>query len=252
MRCTISLPAAILAAAALTACSSNASHPAGDNSTSSTRLAQSATHSRAVSVRLAWSRTVDDSGDKEIWYVARIKNPGTSPASVALDVRALDKSGTIVGSSQDTLPNVPAGATFDYFGDLGGGLGTDLTGTPAKLQVSQAKNAFGQAGSVDNPILATSQLTLTKGSRDYLPASIPSAYDMTVKVTNNTDETVTGGVTQQVVLYDAKGNVAGGGTGMSDNAPDSLPAGMSYREKWTGIPATAKATRAVYTVWSGV
>lgn len=37
----------------------------------------------------------------------------------------------------------------------------------------------------------------------------------------------------------------------SDNVPDTLPAGMSYREQWTGIPATAQAARAVYTVWPG-
>lgn len=35
------------------------------------------------------------------------------------------------------------------------------------------------------------------------------------------------------------------------NVPDNLPTGMSYREAWTGIPAVAKAVRAVYTVWPG-
>ncbi|MFF7975787.1 hypothetical protein [Streptomyces sp. NPDC007905] len=251
MRCIIGLSAAaIMAAAALSGCSSHDNQPAAGTSTSSSRLKQPAAVASAVTVRLAWSHTVKDGGDKEVWYVARVKNPGKSAASVAL-VRALDKTGTIVGSSEDTLPNVPAGATFDYFGDLGGGLGSDLTGTPAKLQVSQAKDAFGQAGGVDSPMFATSEIKLTKGSRDYLLANTPYAYNLAAKVTNSSHDKIDGDVTQQVVLYDAHGRVVGGGTGSSDNVPENLPAGMSYREQWTGIPATAKAVRAVYTVWPG-
>ncbi|MFJ2885976.1 hypothetical protein ACIO53_08050 [Streptomyces sp. NPDC087305] len=71
-----------------------------------------------------------------------------------------------------------------------------------------------------------------------------------MKVTNTTHDELTGGVTQQVVLYDAAGHVVGGDTGSSDNVPNSLPAGMSYREKWTGIPALSVASRAVYTMWA--
>ena len=58
-----------------------------------------------------------------------------------------------------------------------------------------------------------------------------------------------GGVTQQVVLYDSAGRGVGGDTGTSDNAPDSFPTGLSYRESWTGMPAMSKAARAVYTAW---
>ena len=253
MRRTISLPiATLMAAAALTSCSSS-DKPATDTSTSSSQLKQPTAQTKAVTVRLAWSRITKDGGDTEVSYVARIKNPGTSPASVALDVRALDKTGTIVGSSQETLPNIQAGATFDFLGDLGGGISGNLTGTPAKLQISQNKDASGQAGAVDNPMLATSEMKLSTGSRDdlYTDADALYAYNLKVKVTNSTHEAVTNGVTQQVVLYDAKGNVVGGDTGSSDNVPDNLPTGMSYREQWTGIPATAKAVRAVYTVWQG-
>ncbi|MGW0993515.1 hypothetical protein ACWD5V_09430 [Streptomyces sp. NPDC002523] len=250
---TTALTTIAVLAATLTACSSS-DKPATDASTSSSQLKAPADHTKAVTVRLAWSRTARDAGgDAQVSYVARVKNPGTSPASVAIGVRALDKTGTIVGSSQETLPSIPAGATFDFLGELGGGLSGNLTGTPAKLQISQNKDAFGQAGAVDNPMLATSEMKLTSGSRDdlYADPSAPYAYNLTVKVTNSTHDAVTGGVTQQVVLYDAKGNVIGGGTGSSDNVPDNLPAGMSYREQWTGIPATAKAVRAVYTVWPG-
>jgi hypothetical protein len=252
MRRIVSLPVAALAAAAvLTACSSSGK-PAVDTSTSSSQLKQPAAQTKAVTVRLAWSQTAKDGGgDTEVSYVARVKNPGTSPASVALDVRALDKTGTIVGSSQETLPNIPAGATFDFLGNLGGGFSGNLTGTPAQVQISQNKDAFGQAGAVDSPMLATSEVKLSGGSRDdlYTDADAPYAYNLSVKVTNSTRDAVTNGVTQQVVLYDAKGNVVGGGTGSSDNVPDNLPTGMSYREQWTGIPATARAVRAVYTVW---
>ncbi|MEV7207508.1 MULTISPECIES: hypothetical protein [unclassified Streptomyces] len=37
----------------------------------------------------------------------------------------------------------------------------------------------------------------------------------------------------------------GGESGFSDNIPQTLPTGMSYREQWTGIPAIGEATRAV-------
>ncbi|WP_280846060.1 MULTISPECIES: hypothetical protein [unclassified Streptomyces] len=71
-----------------------------------------------------------------------------------------------------------------------------------------------------------------------------------MKVTNSTHDTVAGGITQQVVLCDAKGSMVGGDTGSSDNVPDNSPPDMNYREAWTGIPAVAKTVRAVYMVWS--
>ncbi|MET7776309.1 hypothetical protein ABZU94_10470 [Streptomyces mirabilis] len=251
MRRVISLSAAaIMAAAALTACSSHDKQPSAD--ASSSQLNKPSTAAAAPAVRLAWSHTGTFFDEPQVWYVARVKNPGRAEASVALDARALDKTGTIVGSNQAVLPNIPAGATFDYFGYLGGGgaFATKLTGTPAKIQVSQAKNAFGQAGSVLQPMLRTSGTTLMLGHEDTY-TNAPYSYNLSVKVTNSTQDVVSGGVTQQVVLYDAHGQVVGGDTGSSDNAPDNLPAGMSYREQWTGIPAVAKATRAVYTVWPG-
>jgi hypothetical protein len=204
----------------------------------------------ATAIRLVWSHTGKFFGDTQVWYVARVTNPGSSPASVALNSRALDSSGTIVGSSQETLPNIPARTSFDYFGYLGGGgaLDTKLTGTPAKIEISRATDAFGRAGSVELPMLGTSEMKLAAGSDDtYTDASL--SYNMSVKVTNTTGQEMTTGVTQQVVLYDRAGNVVGGDTGSSDNVPDDLPAGMSYREDWTGIPALHPATRAIYTVW---
>ncbi|MCX4816662.1 hypothetical protein OG601_39375 [Streptomyces sp. NBC_01239] len=251
MRRTVSLPiAALIAAAALTSCSSNGKQGA---SSDTSQLNKPSTAAAATSaVRLAWSHTGTFFDKPQIWYVAQVSNPGKSVASVALDTRALDKTDTIVGSNQTVLPNIPAGATFDYFGYLGGGgaLDTELTGTPAKVQVAAAKNAFGQAGAVEQPMLKTGPVALKQGHADtYTDA--PYSYNLTVKVTNSTHDTVSGRVTQQVVLYDAKGNVVGGDTGSSDNVPDNLPAGMSYREQWSGIPAMAKAVRAVYTVWQG-
>ncbi|MFD4560563.1 hypothetical protein ACFWP5_40670 [Streptomyces sp. NPDC058469] len=70
----------------------------------------------ATTVRLAWNHTGTFFDEPQVWYVARVKNPGRSNASVALDARALDEIGTIVGSDQAVLPNIPAGASFDYFG----------------------------------------------------------------------------------------------------------------------------------------
>ncbi|MFJ3248406.1 hypothetical protein [Streptomyces sp. NPDC086782] len=244
--------AAILAVT-LTACSSDkpgqgkASHTAGDSAPVSS---QPGSADAAAGVRLVWSHTGKSGDDTQITYVVRITNPGDSPTSVAVDVRALDKTGAIVGSSQETMPNIPAHSTFDFLGNLGGGF-TQFTGTPAKIEVVQAKDAFGRAGSVEQPMLATSELKLTKGSRDDLITDDPHSYNLSVKITNNTRNDLKSFVTQQVVLYDAAGKVVGGDTGSSDNVPDTLPAGMSYREQWTGIPAMAQAARAVYTVWPG-
>ncbi|MFI5973530.1 hypothetical protein [Streptomyces sp. NPDC051452] len=247
MKRAVSLPiAAVLAAVGLTACGSSEGRPAVDARIPRKPAAPAST----ASVRLAWNHTAKNGSDPEVWYVARVRNDSKSAAAVVIDAQALDKSGTIVGSAETSLPRVPAGATFDYFGDLGGGLSAALTGVPAKVQVTLNKTA-GQAGISELGALATSDQTLTRDSSGDQYTGAPYAYDLAVKATNGTRAAVSGGVTQQVVLYDAKGSIVGGGTGASDNAPDTLPAGASYREKWTGIPAVAKAVRAVYTVWPG-
>lgn len=206
-----------------------------------------------VPVKLVWSHVShepDDSslGGTTVTYVARVTNSGASAASVAIDTRALDETNIIVGSDEETLPNIPAHSTFDFLGNIGGDLNS-LTGKPASVKVTQEKDAFGMAGAVEQPMLATSELKLTAGSVDDTFSDDPYSYNAAVKVTNNTADELKGGVTQQVVLYDATGKIVGGGTGSSDNVPDTLPAGMSYREQWTGVGATAHATRAVYTVW---
>ena len=203
-----------------------------------------------ASVQLVWSHAGKFFGEYQVWYVARVTNPGGSPASVALDARALDSTGTIIGSSQETLPNIPAHSQFDYFGYLGGGgaFDTKLTGVPAKVEISQAPNPFGRAGAIQLPMLKTSEIALIAGNQDtYTDAAY--SYNLTAKVINTTGQELTGGVTQQVVLYDRTGRVVGGGTGASDNVPQTLPAGISYRESWTGIPAVHPAARAAYTVW---
>jgi hypothetical protein len=223
-------------------------------STQATTAASSPTSTTTskVTVQLVWNHTGKFFDETQVWYVARVTNPGDSVASVALDARALDATGTIVGSSQETLPNIPARSRFDYFGYLGGGgaFDTKLTGTPAKIEVSQAANAFGQAGAVQLPMLKTGEVTLSKGNEDtYTDA--PYSYNLTAKVTNTTGSDVTGGVTQQVVLYDRAAQVVGGDTGSSDNVPATLEPGISYRESWTGIPAVGLAASAAYTVWPG-
>ncbi|MFJ8547366.1 hypothetical protein ACIRFH_36450 [Streptomyces sp. NPDC093586] len=248
---TITLATAAVLAAALTACSSD--HDPAPKEASAAQVDQPATVEPvavAPTVSLAWSHNATSWDEPQVWYVTRVKNTGASEASVAVDVRALDKTGTIVGSAQDTLPNIPAGATFDYFGTIGGSIGTELTGTPDKIEVSRAENAFGRAGSIEAPMLKTSEVKLT-ASADDTYTDAPNSYDLSAKVTNSTTDAVSSGVTQQVILYNAQGQVVGGESGFSDNIPQTLPTGMSYREQWTGIPAIGEATRAVYTVWVG-
>lgn len=206
-----------------------------------------------VTVKVIWMHVGKFFGDPQVWYVARVTNHGSAPASVALNAKALDKSGTIVGSLQPTLPNIPAGQSFDFFGYLGGGGAFDskLTGKPATLKVTRAEDAFGAAGAVYQPLLATKKVHLKPGHEDtYTDA--PRSYNLTAVVKNTSNSTVDGGVTQQVVLYDTAGRVVGGDTGSSDNVPDSLGKGESYREKWTGIPAVGKAASVKYSVWAGI
>lgn len=135
--------------------------------------------------------------------------------------------------------------SLDYFGVLGGNAFSHLTGQPVKVQVSAATGTSTLAGS---PKLETSQLELSAGNPADSFTNAPLAYNMTVRVTNSTGHTITGGVTQRVILYDEAGHIVGGGTGSSDNVPAGLPAGASYREQWTGIPAQRPAVSARYTV----
>ncbi len=119
---------------------------------------------------------------------------------------------------------------------------------PVKIEVSFANNAFGRAGSVFLPMLKISEVTLRAGSTENCLTDMPHAYDLTAKVTNITGGELTAGVARQVVLYDQEGQIVGGDTGSSDDVPQDLPAGMSYRESFTSIPAGQAATRAEYTV----
>jgi hypothetical protein len=203
------------------------------------------------SVSLLWTHVGESFGEQQVSFVVRVANPNTSPASVALNVNALDASGIIIGSSRPTLPNIPARSSFDYFGELGSGTFSDLTGTPAKIEVSDTPDAFGQAGAIEAPLLKTSQVKLSPGNRDESFADAPYGYNLTVEVTNRTRHEITAGVTQQVILYDENGNIVGGETGSSDNVPGSLPVGATYREQWTGIPALQPAATARYSVWVG-
>lgn len=205
-----------------------------------------------TTVEVIWEHTGEFFDETQVWYVARITNHGDTPASIALSANALDDTGTIIGSQQPVLPNISPGGHFDYFGFVGGGglLNESLTGEPVELKVSEVEDAFGRAGAVAIPLLETSEVEIDEGNADtYTDA--PLSYNMTAKVTNTTGNKIVGGVTQQVILYTADGDVVGGSTGSSDNVPETLPDGASYREKWTGIPAIDAADTAEYSAWPG-
>lgn len=211
-----------------------------------TPTAQSSSSSPAkpVSVRLLWSHLGKAVGEYQAIFVARVSNPGDKPVSgVAFEMDALDASGTIVGSGEATAPDLSPHGHVDYLGTLGGTAFSDLTGRPVKIEVTMGSSvAQGSA-----PLLTTSELRLRPGDGSF--ADAPYAYDMTVKVTDNTRETLRTGVHQQVILYSSAGQVVGGGQGSSDNQPDTLQADRSYREEWTAIPAFKPATSARYGVW---
>ena len=91
----------LIAGIALTGCGSSSKPQATHSPTGGTPAQTSPPAASAeTSVQLAWSHTGTFFGDPSVSYVARVTNPGSSPASAALDVRVLDSTGTIVGSSQ--------------------------------------------------------------------------------------------------------------------------------------------------------
>jgi hypothetical protein len=240
----------------MSACSSGQSGSRTGTSTSPTAVSSpvpagpvaSSPDADVTEVTLVWSHVVKVFDESEIWYVARVVNPGAAEASLALDARAVDRSGTIVGSTEQTLPNIPPHSRFDFFGSLGGGL-SPLTGNPTTVRLAKSPNAFGSAGSVWAPLLHTARARLTKSRPEDNNTNAKYSYNLSVEVTNSTDQEIGGGVTQQVVLYNASGHVVGGGTGSSDNVPTRLLPGDRYREQWQGIPAVAPAKSVSYSVW---
>jgi hypothetical protein len=198
-------------------------------------------------VGLIWNHIGKFFGEPQVWYVARLRNPGSSPAYLTVSAKAFDGSGTIVGSNEGSPPAVPPHGTFDYFGYVGGGsaLDTPLTGTPVKVTVEEGELATDGW----DPLLTTSDARLTRGDTDTTYTDAKYAYNLSVAVTNQTDQKIGNTVTQQVVLYDSRRNVVGGDTGTSHNKPAILKPGERYREVWTGIPAVRPASSVQYSVW---
>jgi hypothetical protein len=256
MRRPIMLAACV--ALTLSACSgagsASATGPSPASSPAESTLpSPTASVASATAITSIWSHVGKFFNKPQVWYVARVVNNGNSLASLAIDARALDNSETIVGFSQGVLPNVPPRSRFDYFGYIGGGgaFNQPLTGTPAKVRLSEATDAFGQAGGVWAPLLKTTAVRLTPGTSADTNTDAPFGYNLSVVVENSTDQEIDAEVTQQVVLYDGDGNVVGGDTGASDNKPPKLAPGERYREEWTGIPAVRRATSVHYSVWPG-
>jgi hypothetical protein len=203
-----------------------------------------------VTAALIWQHFGKFFNEPQVWYVARLTNPGDQDASIALEAKALDASGAIVGHSGDTLPTIPAHGSFDYFGYIGGGAATNtaLTGVPVKVEVEVPDLGIAAGQVPPLPLLGVSEVRLRRTTADtYTEAKY--GYGLTALVTNLTGQNVQG-ITQQVILYDASGTVVGGDTGSSDNAPESARPGEKWRERWDGIPAIAPAVRAEYSAWS--
>jgi hypothetical protein len=197
-----------------------------------------------------WSHFGNSLDEPTAWFAVRVQNAGDDPSVFTVNVQALDSSGTIVGSKEYTTPTIAGHESFDLFDQLGGNVFATLTGTPTTVAISRVEPAM----NAELPLLPSSELKLAKAGDEEKIAESPYAYDMTVKVTNNLAGTLTSdanGVHQQVILYNGSGEIVGGGAGSSDNQPNDLAPGASYRESWTGIPAWKAATRAVYSVWTG-
>ena len=140
-----------VAVLAVAGCSSTA--PTGSTAVGPSKPVKLAVKTTAT-VALLWTHMGTAIGGAQASCVVRITNPGSVPVSVTLNVNALDSSGTIVGSDQQTLP-LGAQESFDYYEDLGGTGFSQLTGQPAKVQVSAVTGTPSQDAS---PKLRTSQL----------------------------------------------------------------------------------------------
>ena len=165
----------LAAGIALAGCAS-AGHEAGRPSggTASAEVSQLASTPHAT-VQLIWHHA-GDSGPKQEWYVARIVNPTGQQISMTLKVTALDTSDAVVGSSEEALPAIPARAHFDYFGQLGDAF-KELSGTPAKIEISQAP-----AAAAAIPMLKTSEVKLTAQGPDQVPQAPRSTGSVTAAI----------------------------------------------------------------------
>ena len=205
-RAALATFAAVAASAWVTGCSSATpthQHPTGPATSAIPAAAPKA--GSGTTQKLVWWHIGKFFGDPQVWYVERVTNEAGTPASVALNANAKDADGVIVGSDSPTLPNIPPHGTFDFFGYLGGGsaIDTQLTGTPVKVDISNAPNAFGNAGAVQQPLFKTTSVQFTRGNEDtYTDAKYSYNMQDTVTATQQCD----GGVTQQVVLYGAGHN----------------------------------------------
>jgi hypothetical protein len=211
-------------------------------------LTQSPAAQQGASV--IWSQFGKAFDEPTAWFAVHVQNAGEDPSVFTVNVQALDATGTIVGSNEYTTPTIAGHGSFDLFDQLGGNAFVTLTGTPTKVVISRVEPAM----NAELPLLPTSELKLARARDQDDIAESPYSYDMTVKVTNDLAGTLTSdanGVHQQVILYRGSSEIVGGGAGASDNQPNDLPPGASYRESWTGIPAWQAATRAVYSVWTG-
>ena len=201
----------------------------------------------SISGQLTWSHMDKGAtGDQEARYVVKVTNSGGSPASLHLEAKAVDATGTDVGDESHALPAVPGHSQAYFYSCMGCTAFGTLTGTPVKVSV-----AFTQDDVSAGPMLQTSEVTLKSGDTTYADLPNAYAYDMTAKVTNTTGEKITGGVQQDGVLFNQAGRVVGGfGIDSSDDVPDTLAPGESYRENASTIEAVEAATRVEYTVWS--
>jgi len=232
--------AVLLCAGVLTAALSGCS---GARVTTETRTQSLKSEAPAKpSASVAWSHVFNITGEPEVLFIIRVKNTGDKPLSgLATNVNALDKTGTIVGSTSVDFPTIPASSSFDLVGRITGG-GGKLTGTPDKVEMGDVST-----GNSSREMIKSSEVKLTKKDQPFSEA--PYEYAVMAKVTNDGDHALTGGM-HQVILYDAAGNPVGAFTQFMLDMPDTFAPGASYREQFRVVPASAPAKSAQYSAWS--
>lgn len=150
----MTLLAGVAAAALGSGCAANKEAP---SPTATRAIAPSV--AEPVWPQLVWTHFGKAFDEPQATLVVRVLNPADRPVSgAALEIHALDASGTIAGSNQARMPTLSPRGHFEYFGTLGGTAFSRLTDKPAKVEVAMAPSTDNQQAT----LLRTSELRLRR------------------------------------------------------------------------------------------
>lgn len=168
-------------------------------------------------------------------FVAAITNPGPQTLhGIQTEWVAYDDTGAIVGSHTGTRPAVGAGETFLYVGGAGG---ANLSGVPARVDVTIADPGRFMPGEVTR--LSVSDVTVER--EQYGPSD-----EYTVSARAEVGDTAVDSqrLRGSAVLRDESGTIVGADFWSPSSLPATLSPGSSFRIEMPFIAADAPPTSA--------